>query len=329
MRTKDFSNQHGVLGIIGSGNFTSSTLLPKLTKTGATIKSISSSRGLSSTILAKKYGIANSTTDYSTILDDNEIDLILITTRHNSHAKLIIESLNAGKSVFVEKPLALNQRELNEIIKCYTKNKGKISVGFNRRFAPIAEKIKKALGNNNIPINIIANMNAGFIPKESWVHDMTIGGGRIIGEACHFIDLCSYLSGSKVISVCMNTLGLNQEENTDNASILLKYENGANAVINYFSNGSKSYSKERLEIYSNERTIIMDNWRKLTFYGFKYAKNYTGKQDKGHLNQFQKLVENQKKGGEPIIPFDSLINTTQASFAAIQSLREKKWISIK
>lgn len=115
----------------------------------------------------------------------------------------------------------------------------------------------------------MATMNAGFIPSEVWVHDLKVGGGRIIGEACHFIDLCSFFSDSKVVAVCMNAMGENPEENTDNASILLRYENGANAVINYFANGSKSYSKERIEIYTQEKTLVLDNWRKLRGYGCK------------------------------------------------------------
>jgi predicted dehydrogenase len=172
-------------------------------------------------------------------------------------------------------------------------------------------------------------MNAGFIPKDVWVHDMEIGGGRIIGEACHYIDLCSYLAGSKVTDVCMNSMGVNPEENTDNASILLKYENGSNAVINYFSNGSKGYSKERVEVYSQERTLIMDNWRMLKAYGFKGFSKAKSGQDKGHFNQFQELVDQQKKGGEAIIPFDEIVNTSKASFAAIESLKEGTWISIK
>ena len=169
----------------------------------------------------------------------------------------------------------------------------------------------------------------GLYPKDVWVHDMEIGGGRIIGEACHYIDLCSYLAGSKVISVCMNAMGTNPEENTDNASILLKYENGSNAVINYFANGSKGYSKERVEVYSQERTLVMDNWRKLKGYGFKGFSSAKSGQDKGHFNQFQELVTQQKNGGEAIIPFDEIVNTTRASFAAIDSLKEGKWISVK
>ena len=127
----------------------------------------------------------------------------------------------------------------------------------------------------------------------------------------------------------MNAMGINPEENTDNASILLKYENGSNAVINYFSNGSKSYSKERLEVYSQERTLVMDNWRKLKGYGFKGFSNSSSKQDKGHLNQFQALIKQQKNGGVPIISFNEIVNTTKASLAAVESLITRKWVEIK
>ena len=329
LTSKSFEGKKGVIGVIGSGNFTSSTILPNLKKCNADIKYIASSGGLSSTIMAKKHNIANSTSNYHEILNDEEVDLVLVTTQHHMHAKMTIEAINAGKSVFVEKPLALNEVELDEIIKSYNSKDVNVSVGFNRRFAPLAIKMKKTLGNSITPINIVATMNAGFIPKDVWIHDMEIGGGRIIGEACHYIDLCSYLTGSKVISVCMNSMGSNPEENTDNASILLKYENGSNAVINYFSNGSKSYSKERVEVYSQERTLVMDNWRRLKGYGFKGFSGAKSGQDKGHSNQFQELITQQKNGGEPIIPFDEIINTTRASFAAIDSLKEGKWISVK
>ena len=329
LTSKSFEGKKGVIGIIGSGNFTSSTILPNLKKCNADIKYIASSGGLSSTIMAKKHNIANSTSNYHEILNDEEVDLVLVTTQHHMHAKMTIEAINAGKSVFVEKPLALNEVELDEIIKSYNSKDVNVSVGFNRRFAPLAIKMKKTLGDSITPINIVATMNAGFIPKDVWIHDMEIGGGRIIGEACHYIDLCTYLSGSKVISVCMNSMGSNPEENTDNASILLKYENGSNAVINYFSNGSKSYSKERVEVYSQERTLVMDNWRRLKGYGFKGFSGAKSGQDKGHSNQFQELKKKKKIGGKPIIPFDEIINTTRASFAAIDSLKEGKWISVK
>lgn len=325
---KTYEAQKGVIGIVGAGNFTSSTILPNLKKIQANIKYIASSGGLTGTIMAKKYAISNSTTDYSEILNDNDIDLVLITTRHHMHAPMVLKAINAGKSVFVEKPLAIKETELDEIITAFNSANVNVSVGFNRRFAPLAIKMKNLLGSNESPLNIVATMNAGAIPPDVWVHDMEIGGGRILGEACHYIDLCSYLAGSKVISVCMNAMGTNPEENTDNASILLKYENGTNAVINYFSNGSKAYSKERVEVFSQERTLVMDNWRKLNGYGFKGFSKSRSKQDKGHFNQFQQLVAQQKEGGKPIIAFDDIINTTRASFAALKSLKTGDWIKI-
>lgn len=328
INTNVFSGQKGVLGIIGAGNFTSAMILPSLKKTAAKIKFIASSGGLSGTTLAKKHQISNSTTEYQNILQDSEVDLVLVTTRHNSHAKMVTEVLEADKHVFVEKPLALNHQELDKIIEAY-KNKNKtITVGFNRRFAPLAVKMKSLLGKDNSPMNVIATMNAGNIPANVWVHDMEVGGGRIIGEACHFIDLCSYLTGSKVIGVCMNSMGKNPEENTDNATILLKYENGSNAVINYFANGSKAYSKERLEVYHQERTLVMDNWRKLKGFGFKGFSSLSSGQDKGHFNQFDLLIKSIQNGGESLIAFDDIINTTKASFGAIESLKEGKWIQI-
>ncbi len=325
---KSFEGKKGVIGIIGAGNFTSSTILPNLKKLNAEVKYIASSGGLSSTIMAKRHSIANSTSNYKEILGDGDVDLVFITTKHNMHAPMVLETLRAQKSVFVEKPLALTETELDAIIEEYQKQSATVSVGFNRRFAPMAKKMKTLLGNDNTPINIVATMNAGFIPGDVWVHDMEIGGGRIIGEACHYIDLCTYFTGSKVIAVCMNALGTNPEENTDNTSILLRYENGSNAVINYFANGSKAYSKERVEIYSQERTLVMDNWRKLKSYGFKGGKNASSKQDKGHFNQFQELIQQQQKGGNAIIPFDEIVNTTKASFAAIESLKHNKWIEV-
>ncbi|MFI1772646.1 bi-domain-containing oxidoreductase [Thalassobellus citreus] len=326
---KSFEGKQGVIGIVGSGNFTSSTILPSLKKINADVKYIASSGGLSSTIMAKQHNIAKSTSNYQEILKDEDVDLVLITTQHNMHATMVLETIKANKSVFVEKPLALTNVELEEIIEAYNKQNVNVSVGFNRRFAPIAKKMKKLLGSDNTPINIVATMNAGFIPAEVWVHDMEVGGGRIIGEACHYIDLCSYFTGSKVKAVCMNAMGTSPEENTDNASILLKYENGSNAVINYFSNGSKSYSKERVEVYSQERTLVMDNWRKLKSFGFKTKNNISSKQDKGHYNQFAELIKHQKIGGTPIISFDEIINTTRASFAAIESLKRQEWITLK
>ena len=185
----------------------------------------------------------------------------------------------------------------------------------------------KALVNNS-QINVIATMNAGFIPKVSWVHDLKIGGGRIIGEACHFIDLITFLTGSQVISVCMNAMGESPQENTDNVSILLKYENGSTGVINYFSNGSKAYAKERVEVYSQERTLILDNFRKLEGFGFSGFNKLKTKLDKGHINMYEAVKESITSGRQEVIPIGEIINTTKASFAAIESMKTKAWVEL-
>lgn len=322
----NFKGEKGVLGIIGAGNFTKMTMLPALKSTNAAYKYIASQGGVSGTAMAKKYGIANSTTDYKEILKDADVDIVLVTTRHNSHAIMSEEILKAGKHAFVEKPLALNNADLNKVIAAQKESGKTLTVGFNRRFSPHSIKMKSLVGSS--PMNVIATMNAGAIPTNVWVHDMLVGGGRIIGEACHFIDLITYLTGSIVTEVCMNAMGVNPHENTDNASILLKYKNGSTGVINYFSNGSKSYSKERIEVYSQDRTLIMDNFRITKGYGFKGFSKLKTKLDKGHRHQFKLLIDRIQLGGEPIIPLKEIINTTKASFAAIESLKQNKWIVV-
>lgn len=325
---KDFVAGTGKIGIIGAGNYTSSMVVPCLQKAGAQIKYIASAGGLNAKVLAKKAGAECATSDYREILADPEVSLVIVTTRHNLHASMVLEVLKAGKSVFVEKPLCLNRDELAEIeAACKAAPAGvTLTVGFNRRFSPFAQKLKNMVGDT--PKNIVATMNAGFIPPEMWVHDVEVGGGRILGEACHFIDLCSFLAGSRVVSVCMNALGPNPQENTDNASILLRYENGSNAVINYFANGSKSYAKERIEVFSQERVFIIDNWRKLTGYGAKGFSKMKGTMDKGQKAQFALLNERIKAGGAPLVELDCILNTTRASFAAIESLKENRWIDV-
>jgi len=346
---RSFSKGKGVIGVVGAGNFTSATLLPSLKPLDAQLKYIVSAGGLSAATLARRAGFACAATDYKQVLEDDEVDLVIITTRHDLHASMVIESLKAGKNVFVEKPLCLNSNELNEIqevlsFRFYDLSGNKDSsetsilkpkssnlnpilmVGFNRRFAPLARKMKSLIGMG--AVNIVATMNAGEIPANSWVHDLAVGGGRIVGEACHFIDLCTYLTGSRVVAVCMNAMGQSPEENTDNASILLRYENGSNAVINYFANGNKAYSKERIEVHSQGRTLVMDNWRTLRGYGFKGFSRLKKKQDKGHAEQFRLLIDRVKNGGEALIPFEEIVNTTRASFCAIESLREGRWVDV-
>ena len=321
-----FAPGKGGIGIIGAGNFTSMTMLPVLGEIGAPLYAIASQAGVTGTSLAKKYKIGKSTTDYKSMLADPAIDLMIITTRHNEHAHMVVESLQAGKHVFVEKPLALNKEELNDILRVYDGSKT-LTVGFNRRFSPHMQKVKQLVG--DVPMNVIATMNAGSIPANVWVHDMKVGGGRIIGEACHYMDLITFLTGSKIKAVCMNAMGVNPQANTDSASILLQYENGSTGVINYFANGSKSYSKERVEVYAQERTIITDNFRLTEGFGTNNFSKLKTTVDKGHAAQFKLLVERIKTGGKSLIPMDEIVNTTLASFAAIESLTTRQWVSIK
>ncbi len=322
IRDSKTGNSNKKIAIIGAGNFTKMTMLPNMKD--ADIKYIISKGGLSSKALGKKHGIEYCSSNYKDSLQDEEVGLVIITTRHNLHAPIIIESLESGKNVFVEKPLALNERELNKVINALQSSSGVLNVGFNRRFSPHIQKMKSSIPEQS-PKNMIATMNAGHIPANVWVHDLEVGGGRIIGEACHFIDLLVYLSGSKVSSVCMNALGLNPHENTDNASILLKFKNGDNGVINYFANGNKAYSKERLEVYFDENTIIMDNFRETNAYGIKNFKKLKTRQDKGHKEQFRRISENTSCS---LIPEDELINVSRASFAAINSLKRHCWIDL-
>ena len=319
----------GSIAIIGAGNFTQAMILPALKKAKGSIKYLVSSSGLSSTQLAKKYDIEKSATDYKEVLQDEKLKGVIITTRHNLHASMVVDALSAGKEVFVEKPLALTHKELKEIIETKQATGKTVTIGFNRRFSPHVLKMNELLGESPGPMNIIATMNAGEIPKNSWVHDPEIGGGRIIGEACHYIDLITCLTGSLVTSVTMQAMGQNPESNTDNASIILKYANGSLGVINYFANGNKSYSKERVEVYYQGKNLILDNFRKLYGYGFKGSFSLRNsilstRQDKGHEEQFQRLVNSWQNGGEPLIPFQEIVNTTQATFSAIESMSKRK-----
>lgn len=330
---EDQSTSGRNIAVIGAGNFVSSTLLPAIKKNkSGLVKYIVSAHGLNAGILAKKYAITNAASDFDEVLKDDDVSLVIIATRHNMHARQTVNALRAGKSVFVEKPLALNNEELKKIVAAYDENiknnkKTSISVGFNRRFSPYAVKMKSALENINGPIAINATMNAGYIPNDSWVHDSEEGGGRIIGEACHYMDLAVFLTGSPIVSVNMYGMGEKADISIDTAVISLLHKNGSISSLNYFSNGSKGYSKERIEVYAGNKTMVLDNFKKLSFYGFK-RKDLKDRQDKGHNEQFRLLIDSHLKNSGSIIPFDEILNVSKASFAAIESLKRGEQVNI-
>lgn len=323
---KKFDSSNGIVGIIGAGNYTGKTLLPILKS--VPIKYIASANGISGNALAKKFNISHSTTDYQQILDDPEVDLVIITTRHHLHAQMAMDALTAGKHVLVEKPLAIFDEELLKIEQSIsTSYKTSLLVGFNRRFSPFSQKMKSLLGNSLM--NIVITVNAGAIPAQSWVHDRAIGGGRLIGEACHFIDLMVFLSGSEVSEINAIPMGMNPAETTDSAHLLLRLKNGSTGAINYLSEGSKAYSKERVEVYSQGKTLILDNFRRLTGYGTPGFTQLQATQDKGHKEMIRRLLRFLKEGGEPLIPIDQILNVSRATLAISTSIRQHGWIDVR
>jgi predicted dehydrogenase len=318
------------MAIIGAGNFTKMTMLPVLSKIGADIKYIVSAAGVSGTHLARKHHIPVSSTNYTDVLQDKEVGSVIITTQHNLHASMTIQALQAGKHVFVEKPLVLSPEELQQVIEVYIHQPHtSVTVGFNRRFSPFIQKAKALLGPSPEPLNMVITVNAGFIAASHWTQHMAVGGGRIIGEACHFIDLAAYLAGSEITGVMASALGNHPTRNADNVLVIIRCKNGSQCVINYFSNGHKAYAKERIEVYSLGRVLILDNFRKLEGYGFKGFSSMSGKQDKGHKNQFEAYTGFLQKGGEPIIPFTQIVNTTKATFAAVEAFTSGQRIDLE
>ena len=319
------------VGAIGAGGFASAILFPALKKTEAQLATIASAGGVSGNHLGKKFQFEKNTTDYKILLQDNEINTLLITTQHNSHKKFVCESLQAGKHVFVEKPLAMNREELQEIEDVYQKHPGlQLLVGFNRRFSPHALKMKQLLETRISPLSMIMTANAGQIPVDHWTQDPKRGGGRIIGEGCHFIDLLMFLVGQPITSVFAMKLGNSADQVIeDKMTIQLMFADGSMGTIHYFANGSKDIPKERLEVFSDGRVLQLDNFKRLVGFGFKnFKKMSTFIQDKGHNNEMKAFVHSIEEGTPSPISFEELKNTTLASFAAVESAEQQKLITI-
>jgi len=309
------------LGVIGAGNFAKGILVPSLAKTGCRLAYVADLDGTAAQTLAARHGAARAVTDYRMILADDAVDAVLIVVGHHLHAKLICEALSAGKHCFTEKPLALNAEELQRVAAALAAAPGRqLMVGFNRRFSPHVVRARQLLSARSEPLCMTYTVNAGPIPPDHWVHDPDRGGGRIVGEACHFIDLLAHLAGSKVVRVSAARVGEGPAVRDDKMSIVLALADGSVGTVNYFANGSKSYPKETVEIFSDRRVLRLDNFRRLRGYGFKgFGGLKTFRQDKGHAAELKAFVDRVAAGGEALIPFDELANATRASFAAVAS----------
>lgn len=317
-----------VLGVIGAGNFSKMTMMPALAETGSTIAYIADLNGAAAKHLAGKYNVRFATSNYKEILSDGSVNGILIAIRHNLHAPFVIEALQAGKHVFVEKPLAMNAAEVEEILAIARKHPEQmIMVGFNRRFSSHIVKAKELLASRSEQLCMNIIVNAGYSPPDSWVHHPETGGGRIIGEGCHFMDLMVYLAGCKIRTVSATMVGEGVAVRDDKMSITMAFEDGSIGTINYFANGSKSYPKELLQVFSDGRVLEINNFRHTTGYGFKGFKKFkTLRQDKGHESEFSAFAERIKTGGQSLIPLDELVNVSLASFAAMKSATENRTI---
>jgi predicted dehydrogenase/threonine dehydrogenase-like Zn-dependent dehydrogenase len=304
-----------VIGLIGAGNYALSILLPALSRTKVKLAAVADINPVAAAHAARKFGFEQSTTDIEGIFNDTSINTVFITTRHNTHYELIIKALKSGKHVFVEKPLCINEQELNEIISVYSSIINRQSsipilmVGFNRRFAPHDIKIKELLSPIKEPKGMIMTVNAGMIQADHWTQDPDIGGGRIIGEACHFIDLLRFLTGSEIVSSEIvrldNRLG-------DTVTIQLSFKDGSIGTIHYFANGSKRFPKERLEMFTGQKILQLDNFKTLKGYGFKgFNMMKLWRQDKGHRNEMKAFIDSVRDGKPSPIQFEEIIEVTK------------------
>ena len=291
------------VAIIGAGAFATSLHLPNLQKLKDkySIYAIVDKDGLRAKSVAKRFGASIASTSFKDVYQDKNVDLVMICTRHDSHAYLALEGLKAGKHVFLEKPLATTKEELIEIEEYIESNESVpvLTVGFNRRFSPYIQELKKYTDKRINPVYMHYRINAGFIPLDQWVHEH---GGRIVGEVCHFIDLLSYITGSEVKELSFNKLEPMNNKFTpqDNLSIQLKYEDGSIGVIDYIAVGSKALPKEFLEVHFDEKTIIVDDFKSIKGYGVKVKEVSSQEPLKGHLEELEILNDSIKNKTLPI-----------------------------
>lgn len=326
-----------VCGVIGAGAFAQAQLLPALARTKAFRKWLVSRGGTSAGVLAKRFSFERAGSQSGEIFADREVNTVFILTRHNSHAELLLSALRAGKNVFVEKPLCRTEEELKEICVTYqqilsTQAKAPlVMVDFNRRFSPLVRALSEKLAQRREPLALHYLCNAGPLPNDHWLQDPLAGGGRVLGEACHFIDLLAFLVGSPINSI--SAVGQNNEHNVsssnDSVIISLSFADGSLGSISYFTSGHRAYPKEKLSVFSEGRVLELDNYRRLQLFGFgPLAGKKLFSQDKGHCACVQAFVTAVEKGAESPIPWSSIVESTRATLAAVQSLREEQKISL-
>lgn len=313
---------NAAVSFVGAGNYATSVLIPAFKDAGAHMRSVASSAGVSGLHAARKFGFDETTTDTNRIFLDKNSDAVVISTQHDSHSLFVLQALEAGKHVFVEKPLCLTLAELSKIELEYSKafsqptNAPILMVGFNRRFAPHIQKMKHLLSGVNGPKSFIMTVNAGSIPVDHWTQDAEAGGGRIVGEACHFIDLLRFLAGSPIDTWSKVTM---KASTHDTVSINLQFVDGSIGAIHYFANGTKAFPKERLEVFAGGRVLQLDNYRKLTGYGWPgFRKMNLWQQDKGQKTCVKFFVDAVSTGSQAPIPIDELLEVSRIAINIAQ-----------
>jgi len=313
-------------GFVGAGNYASRVLIPAFRGADVELNTLLTSGGVSAVHHGKKNGFLQASTEYSSILESDDINTVVIATQHHLHSEQVVQALDAGKHVFVEKPLALTQEGLDEIEKAYFRQgeRCKLMVGYNRRFAPHTLAVKERLSFVKGAKTFIFTMNAGDIPFDHWVHDPSVGGGRILGEACHYIDLMRFLAGCEIESFFAASMGKSpsMKITEDKSCITLQFSDGSVGVINYFANGGKSFPKERVEVFANGGVLQIDNFRRLV--GFDWPgikKSKLVRQDKGQNYCVRSFVESIRAGTGTPISFSEIMEVSRLSIDIASSLR--------
>jgi len=326
-----FDASKPVCGFIGAGNYASRMLIPAFKKAGAQFHTIVTAGGINGVIHGEKAGFGSASTDVAAMLTNPEINTVAIVTRHNTHARFVTQALEAGKHVFVEKPLAITDDELAQVKGAWQRavaagNARLLMVGFNRRFSPQVVRMKELLSAVKEPKSFIMTMNSGAIPADHWTQDAEVGGGRIIGEACHFIDLMRHLAGAPIVSVQARRMGdlLGVQVTEDKAAITLGFADGSFGTIHYLANGAASFPKERVEVFAAGRVLQLDNFRKLKGYGWPgFSKMNLWRQDKGQDACSAAFLEAVAQGKPAPIPADEIFEVASVTIQAAQLLRSQ------